>query len=275
MTRTALIEKNDRIELGRPALGGIHFFGLCETCNRGAGVFDPEYRVLSDALKPMWAQSWTLNLPREAVLPDVVIRPGDIARSILLGMCGVTPLIVDKWPDLPAQLLDRGTTPRLPDDLRLRLALARGKTARVAGPFSGLFVMGPKSRRRTTTDEALGVNSVASVYFPPLAWELVYEGPTMLDADGWADVSSWLSIRAGEEVGLPTLVGGLPYAAHPAHTPDDADNWFEMTSDQIAPIAECANITGEAPDPVIAKLLGRRVPMSLDELEELQRRRRR
>ena len=273
VTRSSLVEKGDRIELGRAALGGIHFFGLCMDCNGAAGRFDREYKVLRDAMMPMWAQSWTLALPSDAVLPDVVVKPGDIARSILLGMCGVTPLIVDKWPSLPAQLMAPGSTLKLPSDLRLWLAQGRGMTARVAGPLGGFYVGGPKSLRRTGDGLPLGINSVASVFFPPLAWQLLHDGPTMLDPDGWADVSDWVSIPVGVAVNLRTLLGKLPYAAHPSHTPDDVDHWIEMSSDKITPIVECASITGEEPDRLTARLLGERVSISSDELDELRRRR--
>jgi hypothetical protein len=59
--------------------------------------------------------------------------------------------------------------------MRLHLALSRGVTARIAGPIAGFHVLGPNIRHDSSGLLA-GINAVASVYFPPAAWELVHAG---------------------------------------------------------------------------------------------------
>jgi hypothetical protein len=59
--------------------------------------------------------------------------------------------------------------------MRLHLALSRGVTARIAGPIAGFHVLGPNIRHDSSGLLA-GINAVASVYFPPVAWELVHAG---------------------------------------------------------------------------------------------------
>lgn len=100
--------------------------------------------------------------------------------------------------DRPDQLatLASGSPLEIPSKLRLFLALTRGRTARVAGPIAGFPVAGPM--RRDSAGLPVGINAVASVYFPPLAWELIYPGETTLTDEGRADVTSWTMFAPGD-----------------------------------------------------------------------------
>jgi hypothetical protein len=52
--------------------------------------------------------------------------------------------------------------------------------------------------RRDSAGLPVGINAVASVYFPPLAWELIYPGETTLTDEGRADVTSWTMFAPGD-----------------------------------------------------------------------------
>lgn len=256
---------------GRGDLGGIHLYGLCDDCNSRAGRYDGAYGEFAARLRPHWVRSWKVEIPRVLSPPAVLLDPGAVARSILLAMCATGPLIHRMWPLLPMQLAEGGPV-QLPTGIALYLALARGKTARVAGPISGFHVTGPHLRRGD--DEApRGINAVASVYFPPLAWELVHtEGTTLVD-DGWADVSSWTEIRPGETRGLNTLVVGLPSVCHPWHHPTRSEGWAELLNSDLVRIVECDNVEGGPPDTAAPLTLNKRAHVSTKEFEELARRR--
>src|SRR5205814_2707893 len=109
------------------------------------------------------------------------------------------------YPELAAALVRRAAAVRLPADVRLRLALARGTQARVTGPIVGSFLIG-----QTPNGRPLGIASHAQIYFPPLAWQLSYGDWDLLDLQGWADVSDWLERPADEVVALPDLCPKLP-----------------------------------------------------------------
>jgi hypothetical protein len=203
-------------------------------------------------------------------MPRLTIHAGAVARSILLGMCATGPLIHQHCPDFPPQLLS-GTQLEMPAEMRLYVALTRGLTARVAGPTVGYHNSGP-NYRPDSSGKALGRSSIASVYFPPLAWELVHTGETVLTYEGWADVSSWTTMDPGESRWLNDLVTALPAACHPWHHPTDNEHWTELLSTEIAPIVECENIEGGPPDPLKPSTRATRVCISMDEFRELARR---
>ncbi|MDT7765366.1 MAG: hypothetical protein QOC63_4786 [Mycobacterium sp.] len=210
-----MVNKNE-VDAGRQDFGGIHLYGLCGECNTQAGDYDTAYGDLSDQLRIPGLKSWQLHLPPLISLPSVTFDPGAVVRSILLGMCATGPLIRRHWPAWPGQLVS-GSPVTMPPELRLFLALTRGATARVAGPIAGFPVAGPM--RRDASGKPVGINAVASVYFPPLAWELIHAGDTKLTDDGWVDVTSWTTIEPGDIRVLTDLVPALPAVCHPWHDP--------------------------------------------------------
>ncbi|GAC68872.1 hypothetical protein [Gordonia soli] len=270
--RTRLIVRGSDVSHGRADRGGIHFYGLCRRCNTAAGDFDPAYGAFATLLRPYWVRDWTLQLPGLVETPDVTLRPGAVVRSLLLGMMATTTMIRRLCPDLAEQLLT-GEPVDLPSNVRLRMAFARGRSARVAGTMSGFHLVGPLSRHESD-GSPIGIHSLSAVYFPPLAWELVRAGPTLLDEYRWADVSDWTRYDVTDERRLPDLVPALPVTAHPWHHPDLNRHWSEMTSSELSQIIECLNIEGGPERTAGAPItLEQRSYLSMEEFEEIARRR--
>jgi hypothetical protein len=267
--RYRLIANRNEVGSGRHDIGGIHLYGLCEDCNSEAGKYDGAYGHFADALRPLWVKSWQIHVPPLISTPSVTFDPGTVVRSILLGMCATGPIIHEHWPDFPVQLMS-GSPLEMPPEMRLYVALARGMTARVAGAMAGFHVHGPHLRRNKS-GAPMGINAVASVYFPPLAWELVYARETELTHDRWADVSSWTAIKPGETHLVQNLVSALPAVCHPRHHPDRDLGWVELMSTEICPIVECANVEGGPPDPH-APTLNERRQLTMDEFGDILRR---
>ncbi|WP_336819967.1 hypothetical protein [Gordonia sp. MMO-8] len=127
--------------------------------------------------------------------------------------------------------------------------------------------------RYTPSGAPIGISSVGSIYFPPLAWELVHSGPTLLDEYRWADVSNWMQYDVGQVVSLQSLVTALPHTAHPWCHPVLNEHWSELAATEYAPIIECANIEGGpgigigSPQTVRA-----RAHLTMDEIDGLRRR---
>ena len=90
----------------------------------------------------------------------------------------------------------------------------------------------------------MGINAVASVYFPPLAWELIYPGETTLTDERRADVTGWTTFKPGDVQVLDALVPALPTVCHPWHDPARNEHWVELFSSEITPIIECPNVEG-------------------------------
>ncbi|MFY2861153.1 hypothetical protein ACOJVU_15675 [Mycobacterium sp. THU-M104] len=267
--RYRLIANKHVVGSGRQDLGGIYLYGLCKDCNSDAGKYDGAYGHFAEALRPLWVKPWQIEVLPLISTPSITFDPGAVIRSILLGMCATGPIIHQRWPDFPSQLMS-GSPLQTPPEIRLYLALARGVSARVAGPMFGQHVRGPHLRR-SASGAPLGISAVASVYFPPLAWELVHALETALTQDRWVDVSSWTAFKPGEAHVLHDLVPALPVVCHPRHHPDRDEAWVELLSTEICPIVECANIEGGPPDP-LAPTLNERRQVSMDEFGEILRR---
>ncbi|MHA7663709.1 hypothetical protein [Mycolicibacterium sp. HS_4_1] len=257
-------------DAGRSTMGGIHFYGLCGDCNTLAGQYDEAYGVLASGLRPLWVKSWRIEVPPRIQMPSIEFDPGSVVRSILLGMCATGELIYRNWPSLPSDLTN-GQSVQLPSDMRLYLALARGMTARVAGSMSGFQIYGPNARRNLE-GAPIGINALASVYFPPMAWELVQAGDTTLDADGWVNVSDWTQYLPNETHRLPDLVSALPSVCHPWHHPVHNEGWFDLMNINHVPIVECENIEGGPRDPDAPLTVTKRAVVSIDEYKEMARR---
>jgi hypothetical protein len=127
--RYHLMVKGHEVSTGRPDPGGIHLPGHCIDCNGLASRYDAEYGAFAASLEPCWNKSLTLSLPKQITVPDVDFDPGAVVRSILLGMCATGTLIEKQWPGLPISLTT-GEPVELPADMKLYLALARGRSAR-------------------------------------------------------------------------------------------------------------------------------------------------
>ncbi|UJW32469.1 hypothetical protein L3Q67_01380 [Saccharothrix sp. AJ9571] len=84
--------------------------------------------------------------------------------------------------------------------------------------------------------------SDAAVYFPPLAWNLVSEGSTYLDGQGWADASSWLSMPITERRDISALCSSLPLVQEPSQDAREWDSFLQLFSDEITPIVECSGL---------------------------------
>lgn len=255
---------------GRGDLGGIYLYGLCAKCNTLAGEYDSAYGALAASLQSLWIKSWTIEVPPRIKMPPIEFDPGSVVRSILLGMCATGDLIYQNDPALPLALT-KGELVELPSTIRLYLALARGRTARVAGSIAGFHVMGPNIRR-DQNEVPIGINSLASVYFPPLAWELVHTGDTTLVPDGWANVGTWTELRPGDIHRLSDLVTTLPAVCHPWHHPSLSEGWTELTNTNHVPIVECENIEGGSRDPQTPLTVTKRAVVSIDQFTEMARR---
>ncbi|GHJ48253.1 hypothetical protein Cs7R123_55950 [Catellatospora sp. TT07R-123] len=227
--RSALVvhtPEQDRIPKmvhGRPRDGGLYVFGLCPGCNGLQSTYDGAYGDLVRSLKSLWVQDWGMRLKWRCPMPSAEFRPGSVARSILIGMMGINPTIRDAHPVLAKALIDKSPVVGLPEDVRLRVALARGLTARIAGPNGGSFGFG-----NLGVDRPLPLTSLAHVYFPPLAWQLSSRDSSLLDRERWADVSDWLAYDPAETADLATLCPPLPPVAYPSHVPWGPTTWVQL-----------------------------------------------
>ncbi len=271
VTRSHLLVRGNEVAAGRADVGGLHFRGLCRECNTEVGSYDKAYGDFANAMRPLWVKDWQLELPEVVAVPDIIIRPGDVARSVIGGVAAASPMLRERWPIL-TEALRSGGAAVLPDALSLRLALARGVSARVSGAFAGFHVIGPR-RRFTATGRPIGISSLGSTYFPPLAWELVHSGPTLLDEYKWADASNWIQYDIGEVVPLRALVTALPPTAHPWHHPALSEHWSEVAATKYAPIVECANVEGGHGIGIGSPLTVRvRAHLTMDEIAGLRHR---
>ncbi|MFE4456821.1 hypothetical protein ACFROC_05615 [Nocardia tengchongensis] len=269
-----MLNQNTRaVAPGRPEIGGIYFLGQCGECNSASGArFDPAYGALADALRPLWIASLQQSAPTMMELPSVTIAPAAVARAIILGMCATTPMIRKNWPQVE-QLCDPNQSNTLPPEWRLCLALTRGKTAWVAGTSAGTYIHGPRVRRTAQGGPQI-MMSMASVYFPPLAWQLVTEGSELLTDNGWADVSDWLTFPPTAIHDLHQLVPRLPMVKHPRHEPNGDHDWVDFIQTDVSAVAECFDVTNKDSDDAQARnrLIQRRM-IPMDDVEEVARRR--
>ena len=216
--------------------GGLWVYGLCADCNNLASKYDSAYAELARGLRSLWRRGDRLLLPLTVDLPRLQVRPGGVARSLLIGMTALNPNIRATHPGLTDALLTGGSA-RLPGDLQLRIALHWSDSARVFGAVSGTLLLAPASDKVNRL--APGVNYQAGIYFPPLAWALAWKESPLLDRHRYADASSWLSHDPAEVVDLHDLVQKLPYVRYPGHDPDfQRLGWSEIWADEIAEIVE-------------------------------------
>ena len=233
--RVRLIVGNGPARRSYPRDGGLYTYGLCRGCNGLQAKYDPAYCVLAKSLRPLWSRDWRTIIKR-AVLPLDEVLPGDVARSVLIGFYGVNPNLRTIHSDLTGQLLAEDPQITPPADLRLRLALTRGTAALLTGPTAGFL-----HNLRAPGGGAYGFANLAQVYLPPLAWQLTgphmdstltpSDTPSLLDLQGWSDVTSWLAEPLGSPKKLREACRSLPLVAHPRQDPAHAESWIEMLGD--------------------------------------------
>ncbi|SEF27349.1 hypothetical protein SAMN05421837_103756 [Amycolatopsis pretoriensis] len=222
--------------VGRKSDGGLYVYGLCQTCNSNAGRWDASYAELARGLKPCWASGSVLVPGDRMHLPSVECNPGQVARSILMGLFGVNHVLRDRFPGLAAGLLAGEDSLVLPEGLRLRVALAWGSVGRLTGALHSMKVID------TQSGVVEYLQSDAAVYFPPLAWNLTDEGSTYLDRQGWGDASSWVSTPIGERRDVSALCPSLPFVREPSQDAREWDTFIHLFSDEITPIIECSGL---------------------------------
>ena len=261
VTRSRWLAHNGRVEHGRDETGGIWFKGICRKCNTAAGKFDGAYATLADALRPFWEASLTqIAVTVSGVpVPNVSIYPGAVGRSVLLGMCATTPMIRRNWPRVNHLLSGRPVA--LPRDYRLYLAVAQGRSAWVSGTTAGHY-----TDHRGGSDEPQVVMSMSSIFFPPLAWQLV--AADARQPDGWADVSSWLAYDSTEQMELGALVSQLVFDCHPRHNPGGDRDWIDHLQTDVSAVIESFDITNS--DPNIIAVRRRRMERQMVPMEEVE-----
>jgi len=262
------------VTLGRADEGGIWFLGQCRSCNSAAGrVFDPAYAVLATALRPLWLASLIRQSSGRMPIPSVVFNPGAVVRSLLAGMCATTTMLRQEWPDVP-RLLDPTAAIDLPPGWKLCLAMTRGKTAWVSGTSAGGYISGPRSTERTPDGGPRVLMTFASVFFPPLAWQLVGHGEQMLLEEGWADIGEWCTIAPNETRDLREFTTALPLVRHPRHEVNGDHHWGEMLQHDVSLVAECFDVTDSRSDEARARrrLINRRM-LPAEDLEAAAARR--
>lgn len=236
VTRCVPYSRGGTLTRARRDVGGLHFYGLCQECNGLQSKYDPAYSELAQAVERQLRPGGPIVIPRGVhPLPDVTVRPGAAARSILIGMMALDPNLREIHPTIAQGLLAQVPEVRLPDDLALRVACTRSPLAHLAGSIGGVLLFHPVRPHGT----ALGVMSFASVYFRPLAWHLATRRYSWLDLQAWPDVSRWLTIHPSEDVRLRSLSKGFPEVLHPREDPHaEAAGWVELFSDEITVLVE-------------------------------------
>jgi hypothetical protein len=135
-------------------------------------------------------------------------------------------------------LLNEAPNITLPPELALRMALVRGRSARVSGAIYGNVISTLNAR------PLFGYNTYAQIYFPPLAWQLVWrDGMSLLDREGWADVTDWGLVSPSEDRTLSEICPPLPVTAFPGHHPSYSNRWMELSSKEICDVAEAHEIS--------------------------------
>jgi hypothetical protein len=209
--------------VGRWQPGGLSVYGLCVDCNNlTSGKADPAYLDFHARVAAAWRPSVQRLLVEPGVLP-VRVAPGLVARSVLAGMYAINDRLQEHFPELAYGLLHDDNDLRLPEGLRLCLALTLGAHSRLGGPVGYMRVL---TRREFHMP-------LAEVWFPPLAWCLRSSrstdaslGPEITST--WGDATEW--VRYGPELttDLRNVIGKLPVVKAPQL---GAEDWVMLTGD--------------------------------------------
>lgn len=238
VARSYMRTHDGKARMGRATEGGLYVYGLCESCNNLGSRYEDAYKELVEILKPTRRRLlWVDYTAKQEDLPTATFDPGSVARAIVIGAFGIAPTLRDRFPDLAASLVEQRDILVVPDELRLRLGLARGTAARIGGMTGGFFFAGPWSNHGPDgTPES--VMPFAEVFFPPLAWMLTDDRQPLLDRMGWGDAMQWLHSRPGQREDLHSTVPTLPYVSHPSHNDLTRNHWIEMHPEAEAGITE-------------------------------------
>lgn len=123
---TGLVSRRTTLTLSRggtqtarhslPRIGGIHFYGLCVSCNQLQNLYDSAYVDLVDIALP-WLRT-PLALPSGPREPTTAkIRPGAVARSVLIPMFGLNANLRHVAADVAAALHAETPSVTLPSNL--------------------------------------------------------------------------------------------------------------------------------------------------------------
>ena len=221
----------------RKNIGGLHFYGLCETCNGPVqNRWEGAYCSFARELWPL-ASSARLYLPGRIAMPDIDIFPGAVARSVLASCFALNPNLRNLYPELARALISDADVIDLPVPMDFYLALTRGPTARVTGSVAGFHLFGPE-----IGGHKVGLMTMAQIYFPPLAWQLA-DTPTSpkLEIEGWRRVTNWLRIAAADTMPLRELVSDLPFVFDPRRAGGGPSDWIELLGDETTFVVEGDN----------------------------------
>ena len=224
--------------------GGLWFRSLCSSCNSLAGGrWDAGLAGLHAAIGPVWtAERLALPAGYRHSPRSCDLCVGAAARSMLVSAFALNPKLRSLHPDVAKSLLSLDPVP-LPDGLRLSIAWAIGRAARVTGSIGGFYIFGPRMR----SGRPLGAMCFAQAHFPPLAWRLaVADEDDLVERQGWADVTDWLLRSDEEAVPLATACPPLPPVSLPRQDPQLGWQWTEMYSNEAAFIVECDDVTNGA-----------------------------
>ena len=86
-----LSDSNRMMDSSAKMIGGIHFYGLCQTCNGAVSAWDSAYTGMA---KTLWglATDPRIQLPSTRVATEAfVIQPGAVARSVVVGCFALNP----------------------------------------------------------------------------------------------------------------------------------------------------------------------------------------
>lgn len=217
--------------------GGLYVYGQCAACNGAASRWDGSYKELSSGLVTCWVKDGLVIPGDRLTLPSVEFSPSPVVRCVLMGFFGLNHHLRERFPALAHGLLNGTEGLELPPEVRLNLALARGRSGRLVGPMHTSQVLGP-----TATGKITRLVTDAAVYFPPLAWQLASPDSDFLVHQGWADVSDWLSRPSTERADVASLVPTLPLVFEPSQDSDLADSLIHLFSDEITPIVETTGL---------------------------------
>lgn len=201
--------------------GGLSVYGLCEECNHVTSVkADPAYAEFHRRVTRIHG--------RRVLIPaDLPARvaPGLVARSVLAGMFAINSDLYQRAPELARGIRCGDDGLRLPEDLRLCIALNNGPRSRIGGPVGYMRVLGRREFHMP----------LAEVWFPPLAW-CIRVARTSAPSLGqeltasWGDATDWIRYGSDLETDLRNIVSRLPTMQPPQF---GADEWVIMSSDQV------------------------------------------
>ena len=220
-------------------VGGIYVYGLGQGCNGVVqGRWDTAYGELVGRAKPALCASPRPRPGSRIRLPVGEVAPGAVARWVASSAFALSPILRRTQCRITEQLIADENDIEVGPDFAIRLALTVGPRARVTGSIFGSFPSFLVPGR-----DPLRVMSFAQIYFPPFAWQVV--NPTvasLLDHQGWADVSKWLSISPATRLSLSAACRSLPIVVHPRHDPIQAGYWIETLADETCFIVESRNV---------------------------------